>query len=59
MAKILGNSNIAARAARSTRKFEAGDVDRTTLDEKVKKILDEQIKSGYRAVQIETYVISA
>jgi hypothetical protein len=48
LAKILGNSNIEARAARDTRKFKSGDVDRTTLDERVEKTLDEQSKSGHK-----------
>ena len=51
IAKILGNSNIAARAARDTRKFEAGDVyfERTILDKKVEEMLDNDAKLGRKA----------
>ena len=51
IAKILGNSNIAARAARDTRKFEAGDVyyEHTTLDKKVEESLNNDAKLGRKA----------
>ena len=49
--KILGDSNIAARAARDTRKFEAGDIysEHTTLDKKVEEILNNDAKLGRKA----------
>jgi len=51
IAKKLRDSNIAARAARDTRKFESGDVyvAHDVLDKKVEKILNDYRKSGHKA----------